>query len=72
MKPFVNPLAQLSAALGVANTLLVGKFANIEAIKPAEAGSIFERRGCNSHGLISATGYRGLVDTGYNRVNMTA
>ena len=71
MKPFVNPLAQLSAALGAANSLLVGKFANIESIKPAEAGSVFERRNCNSHGLVSATGYRGLVDTGYNRIDMS-
>lgn len=72
MEPFVNPLAQLSAALGVANSLLVGKFASIESIKPAEAGGIFAGRGNNSHGFVSATGFRGLVDTGYNRVDMSA
>lgn len=71
MKPFNDPMPQLSAALGVANTLLVGKFANIEAIKPSEVGSLAYSRGYNSHGLVSATGFRGLVDAGYNRIDMT-
>lgn len=70
MQPFKNPFAELSDAVGKVNANLVGKLATVEDVK-SSAGTVHELRKRNSYGRFTAVGYRGWVETAYNRINLT-
>jgi len=70
MQPFRNPFAELSAAVGKVNANLVNKLQAVVDVKPS-TGTVHELRKRNSYGRFSAVGYRGWVDTAYNRINLT-
>ncbi len=71
MQPFVSPQTQLAAALGNANPALIGKFNSINNVQLSTQGTLHYSRGFNSFGLVSANGFRGQVEGGYNRINIT-
>ena len=70
MQPFKNPFSELSVAVGKVNANLVGKLSAVEDVK-SSVGTIHELRKRNSFGRFTAVGYRGWVETAYNRINLT-
>ena len=70
MQPFKNPFSELSAAVGRVNANLVNKLATVEDVK-SSVGTIHELRKRNSYGRFTAVGYRGWMETAYNRIDLT-